>query len=233
MKLLKNNVVKKNFFFCLDDILLFKEGNKKVTEKEVIDLLSFMQGLEKEGFVELFLLAGLQEEKAEEKIKNHSLDQFFKKENIFHVNKEYVESKEELDKERHLAQLEKDPFFDDKFFKQTVLMNLLKENKITNENTALICHDIWFDAFYSIKFSGVDFFLVEKNLSERNHLIPEKINGLNYIDFKESDFKKIILGKFPKQDILFLETYIFNKLKLELFEGTKIDSLVKKSVLDK
>ncbi len=67
MKLTKNNVVKKNFFFCLDDILLFKEGTKKITENEVIDLLSFMQNLEKEGFVELFLLAGLHEEKAEEK----------------------------------------------------------------------------------------------------------------------------------------------------------------------
>jgi len=110
-------------------------------------------------------------------------------------------------------------------------MDLIAEGKISRDETVLICHDIWFDAFYTTRFSGVDFVIVRNSLSERNRLMAAEIKGINYVKLKETDFTKLILGKFPKADIRFLENYIFNKLKLELFEGTKIDSLVKKSVL--
>ncbi|MCR4368584.1 MAG: hypothetical protein NUV67_01620 [archaeon] len=231
MKLDEKNAVKRNLFFVHDDVLAPGLINPKVDAKKIASAMEFLSGLEKKGVVSLRLFLGFEEKKAKEKLSKSPAAKHFKKENIHFVTKEYLNSLEEMDRERRLANLESDPDFVDEFFKQRAMDDLFAQGAATREDSALICHDIWFDAFYSTRFSGVDFFIVKESLSERNRPLPEKINGLNYISFAEEDLKKIILGKFPRQDVRFLETYVFNKLKLELFDGTKLDGLVKKSVL--
>jgi len=233
MGLNERTIIRKNILFSLSDVLVFGSVNKKLSKLKASKLFKFLKPLEKNGLISLYLIVGQDEKKAIKKIKEYGIEKFFKKENMFFVTKEYIKEKEEIDRERHLANLDKDADFVDEFFKQRVLMDLIAEGKITREDSALICHDIWFDAFYCMRFSGVDFFIVESSLSERNQPLPEKISGLNYIKLGEADIKKILTDKFPRQDLRFLESYIFNKLKLELFEGTKIDSLVKKSVAGK
>ncbi|MFH1390977.1 MAG: hypothetical protein ABIH20_01565 [Candidatus Diapherotrites archaeon] len=233
MNLNERAIIRKNIFFSIEDVLVSGPVNKKLSKFKVNKLFKFLKPLEKDGLISLYLLVGQDEKNAIKKIKEFGVDKFFRKENMFFVTHEYIKGKEEIDRERHLANLDKDPDFVDEFFKQRVLMDFVAEGKITRENTALICHDIWLDGFYCMRFSGMDFFILNESISERNQPLPEKINGLNYIKLNEADFKKILTDKFPEQDLRFLETYIFNKLKLELFEGTKIDSLVKKSLVPK
>ena len=233
MSLNERTIIRKNLFFSLSDVLVAGIVNPKLSKLKISKLFSFLAPLEKDGLISLYLLAGQDEKAVIKKIQEFGIDKFFKKENMFFVIGDYLKEKEEIDRERHLANLEKDPDFVDEFFKQRILMDLIAEGKITRENSALICHDIWFDGFYCMRFSGIDFFILNESISERNNPIPEKIAGLNYIKLNDFDFKKILADKFPKPDLRFLETYIFNKLKLELFEGTKIDSLVKKSVIGK
>ncbi|MCR4335384.1 MAG: hypothetical protein NUV57_02495 [archaeon] len=231
MNLNERTIVRKNLFFSLPDVLVSGIVNPKLSKLKVSKLFSFLKPLEEQGLISLYLIVGQDEKTAVKKINEFGIDKFFRKENMFFVTPGYIKEKEEIDRERHLANLDKDAGFVDEFFKQRVLMDLVAEGKITREDSALICHDIWFDGFYCMRFSGVDFFIVNESISERNNPLPEKITGLNYVKLNDSDFKKILADKFPRSDLRFLETYIFNKLKLELFEGTKIDSLVKKSVI--
>tara|TARA_Y100000310_G_C20703935_1_gene832862 strand:+ start:852 stop:1562 length:711 start_codon:yes stop_codon:yes gene_type:complete len=233
MNLNERTIIKNNIFFSLPDVLISGPVNKNLSKLKISKLFKFLKPLENDGLISLYLLVGQDEKKVIKKIKEHGIDKFFKKENMFFVTQEYIKEKEEIDRERHLANLDKDPDFVDEFFKQRMLMDFVAEGKITRENSALICHDIWFDGFYCMRFSGADFFIVNESVSERNQELPENIAGLNYVKLNDADFKKILTDKFPRPDLRFLETYIFNKLKLELFEGTKIDSLVKKSVIGK
>ncbi|HZX20083.1 MAG TPA: hypothetical protein VFF13_03655 [archaeon] len=234
MKLDEKNIVKKNIFFVPNDILIMGAVNDSISKKKTSKLLGFLKGLQEKKLVELFLIFGLHDERAKQKIKENSFKDFFKKENIFVVTDEYINSKEEIDKARHLEQLEMDPNFLDEYFKQHVLMNLFKEGKVSKENSVLIAHDVFFDGFYSMRFSNADFVLVKESLSDRNNPLPAQISGLNYIDLSEADFKRILMWKFPTPDLRFLETYVFNKLKEELLTKENMNQIFKiKGKLDK
>ncbi len=227
MKISAQGIAKKHLFFCLTDVLISGSINQKVSRAKVGKALSFLKGLEEKGLVELFLFSGRAEEKMRAKISENGLEKFFEPKRIFFITKEYIDSKEQVDKERHLANLDADHDFADEFFKQHLLKTMLEEGKIERGKTVVIGHDIWFDAFYTMRFAQVDFVLVESALSERNRSMPARIQGLNYAEVTESDMKRLVLGKYPKPDLRFLENYIFNRLKLELFQGGELDKITR------
>ena len=229
MAITDKNARKKKLFFVLADVLIPGPANPKLSRAKVKKLLSFLKKLQDKGIVELFLVTGFSGEKAKPLIEKSGLEKFFKKENIFFVTKKYIDSKEEIDRQRHLASLGSDQNFVDEFFKQSLLMDFFESGKILADETMLIGHDILVDAFYSARFSKVDFVLVRESLSERNKPMPAEIKGLNYVKLNESDFRKLIQGKFPANDTRFLENYVLNKMKLELFRSTEIEHLVKPS----
>ena len=227
MNLTKENVSKKNIFITLEDILIKGEVNQEIDKQKTDSVMSYLSGMQENEWITLFLVTGLHEEKAKKLLGENGLYEFFNKENCFYVTKDYIHSKEEIDRQRHLQSLEQDPYFVDEYFKQKILMDFFEKETLKKEETVLIGHDIWFDGFYSMRFSKVDFVLVEKSLSDRNKLIPERIQGLTYIDFSQADLKKLILGKFPQADLRYLETYTFNILKEQLFQKGAIDKIIK------
>ncbi|PIN85609.1 MAG: hypothetical protein COV47_01305 [Candidatus Diapherotrites archaeon CG11_big_fil_rev_8_21_14_0_20_37_9] len=233
MKLTAQNIVKKHLFLSLSNVLVPGLGLKEVSKEKAHALLKFLSGIEKSGFISIYLVSGMPRENAEKAITDSGIGKFFKKENIFLLSKDYLDSKDELDRARHEKNVKDDPDFVDEYFKQHVFMDFISLGKCIPEEMAFVGNDIWFDAFYTTRFSKIDFFIVKEALCERNRLMPADIKGLNYVSLSEADFRKIIVGKFPSPDLQPLENYVFNKLKLELFQGTQIENMVNKSVLSK
>ncbi len=221
---------KKIIFLGLENILTAGEVCKKVDRKAVEEILNNLQELEKEGLIKLILITGLQKEKALEKISKSDLGRFFKKENIYCVTREHINSKAEIDRKRHLFQLDKDPWFNDRFFKQHVIKKFI-EKGLPKEEMLLIGHDIWTDAFYTARFSGIDFALVKEALSERGNKSKKIIKGLLYIKRDWKDLRKLLFGKFKRPDCRLLESYIYSELKQQLFgdlEGKIIQAKIRK-----
>ncbi len=230
MKISAKGAKIRRIFFILDDVLVPGPVNPSLSGEKVNALLAFLFGLQERGIVQLYILAGNTREKAEEKISKAGLGKFFRPENIFFVTLDYINSKEEFDRARHLASLEKDPDFVDEFFKQKILTDLVTSGQIMREESVLVGHDLWLDAFYTSRFSGLNFVLVQESLSERHVPIKEKIRWLNTIELSEPDFRKIILGKMPQQGLKLLESRIFNRMKKELFSQTDFSGLAGKII---
>ena len=227
MNLTKENVAKKNLFISPEDILIKGVVNKEIDKEKTNVIMNYLKGMQENGLINLYMITGFHEEKAKKLIEENNLYEFFKKENSFYVTKDYIHGKEEIDKQRHLQSLEQDPYFVDEYFKQKILIDFFEKGTLKKEETVLVGHDIWFDGFYSMRFSKVDFMLIEKSLSDRNRPIPEKIQGLNYMDFSQADLKKLILGKFPQADLRYLETYTFAVLKEQLFPKGELNKIIK------
>lgn len=227
MNLTKENVAKKNIFITPEDILIKGDINTEIDKGKTETIMNYLKGMQENDWINLFLVTGLHEKKAKKSLDESGLYDFFKKENCFYVTEDYIGGKEEIDKQRHLQSLEQDPFFVDEYFKQKILMDFFEKGTLNKKETVLIGHDIWFDGFYSMRFSKVDFVIIEKALSDRNRPMPEKIQGLNYLDFTQADLKKLILGKFPQADLRYLESYTFNILKEQLFPKGELNKIIK------
>lgn len=230
MKIGASNVKKRSIIFGLDDVLVPGPVNPAVSREKADFVLGFLGLLKKEGLIEFFLVDGRERQVAGAKISEFGLDRFFPESNVFLITKEYLDSKAEADRQRHASNLEKDPLFVDEYFKQYAISCLISSGRISKDSSVLIGHDIWLDAFYTARFSGIDFALVSESLSERNLKVNEKINWLNTIDFSESGLKRIILGKGVENDIKRLETRVFNRLGKELFQGQEFSSVLQKAV---
>ena len=186
MNLTRENVSKKNIFITPEDILIRGAVNPEIDKEKTETIMGYLKEMQDKKWINLFLVTGLHEEKAKKILEENNIYKFFKKENCFYVTKDYIHSKEEIDKQRHLQSLDEDPDFVDEYFKQKILMDFFEKGTLNKDETVLISHDIWFDGFYSMRFSKVDFILIEKSLSDRNRPIPEKIQGLNYMEFSHN-----------------------------------------------
>ena len=222
---------KKAIFLGLGDVLIPGDADKKVDEKKVKEILEKLQDLEKKNSITLFLITGLHEEVAVKKIKKSGIAKYFKKENIYYVTKDYIQQKHEIDRQRHLAQLDKDPEFNDRYFKQYIIKKIIDRGKIPKEEMLLIGHDIWTDAFYTMRFSGIDFALLKEGLSERGKKSSKIIKGLIYARRDWKNFHKLLLGRFKKPDYQFLENYIYSELKQQLFGD--LEGKIIKAKIDK
>ena len=228
MKLNAKNAKKRFLFFVPEDVLFSGPVNGSISFEKNLGVLEFLKDLESKGIVELFLICGRERAKASDEIAKNGLDRFLRKENIFFITDSYLNSKEEVDRERYVSNLEKDPGFIDEFFKQRVIMDLNASGTVSREECVLIGHDLWFDGFYTSRFSGIDFALIRESLSERHVPSQDIPKWIHCIDFTIFDFTSLILGKQPKQDTKMLETYIFRKLSRELVDPKELAGMVKK-----
>src|SRR3989344_872784 len=95
MKIPKAGLVKKSIFFTLNDVLVPGVVNKGVSKRGVSKVLSFLKGLQDKGLLKIFLVAGQHKEKAMPLISEAGLNGFFMEWNIFFVDEDYINSKEE------------------------------------------------------------------------------------------------------------------------------------------
>jgi len=226
------NLKKKYVFFSLDDVLISGEIDKDVDCDKVNEILGNLQKLEKELDFHMFLISSVAEKPTDERIKKCGIKKYFKAENVFCVDKEYIDSKDELDKTRLEKQLKDDHEFSDEYFKQHIINNYILEKDIQKEMVVLIGHDVWTDAFYTRKFSQIDVALVKEAYSERHRESKHFVKGLIYLRREWGEFRKLLLGQFPDPDYSTLDKYVYRVFQTHLFEGKGLGSVVDKKLKD-
>ncbi|MBI4210570.1 MAG: hypothetical protein HY544_03640 [Candidatus Diapherotrites archaeon] len=227
MEISAKSVKKRSLFFSFEGIFSPSGQGRAVGQAEAGAVMGFLSGLQEKGLVELFLIVGQERSAAEGKLSASRIGGFFREGNIFFITPDYLASKSEVDRERHIAQLRKDPGFVDEFFKQRVITDLAASGRVARDECVLVGRDIWFDAFYTARFSGIDFVLVRESLAERGVPCIERMPWLNLVDFTERDFRNVIMGRMRKHDARLVESYVFGRLKKEFLSGADLSGLVK------
>lgn len=223
MKIQESGLKKRHIFFALENV--FMPPGSAMPSKKMLSLLEFLHGLSEKGMIHLYLVSGLHGDKARKKLEQLGLSKYFSDAKFFFVTHEYIHAKAEVDRDRHLESLKNDPDFLDHYLKQAVILEMVGSGKISKEESVLVGNDLMFDAFYTSRFSGIDFVLVKDSLSLRGEPVKDEISGLNYISMEKGDFKKILYWEFAKNDIAALEKRIFDEIGKALI-GDKIKDAV-------
>jgi hypothetical protein len=211
-------LVKTALFLGIEDVLVSGKIDSKVNSKAVKEILKNLSLLEKKapGF-RFFILTGYNKKIGSELLKKNGLDSFCSEGRCFFVNPDYLASKEKVDREIYERELEKDPLFKDEYFKQIMVNQLSEKMGIAKEKMVMIGHDFFFGAFYTNRFSGIDFALIKSAVSMRGQKYAEPlVKGLTYINRTWPDVRKLLAGKFPPADFVPLKNRIQSLLAKEL-----------------
>ncbi len=221
------NLKKTVLVFGFDDILVPGRVLSAIDSKKIIQILENLQKLsEKTGLVKVFVVSGYTKEIMDQKLSESGLSKFFPESHILYVNQEYLDSKEPMDREIYDQQKQKDPLFKDEYFKQKMLDKLSIDLNVPKSSMVFIGHDVWFDAFYSQRFSKVDFVLVKDALANQNQKFERIIKGLNYIHMDWDEIRKILLGKLPEAELDQLKNFIQFQLQAKLVSPQTMGRLI-------
>ncbi len=224
----KAGIRKRSIFLKLGSILP-KDGVGQPDAEKLISSLSFLSRLEGKGDLTTYLVVGQEREKTWGRIESACIAKFIQPENMLFASREYIESKDEFDRRRHLSNLEKDPQFVDEYFTQLAIIGLIESGKVMREEAVLVGNDLWFDGFYTMRFSGIDFVLVQERLNERNIPLRERLDGLNYISISEQDMGKVAEWAFPQNNLRMLQNYVMDRLSRELLKDVDFSGLAEKA----
>lgn len=214
----EQNLKKKCVALDLDDVLAIGAISININQAKTLELLEKLSLLEQNVPVfKLALVSGYSREQGWKKLKETGFQKFFRPENVFFAEKEYVDSMDEIDRQKHLDNMAKDPLFQDDYFKQKALEKLVAAENIGKDEVVFVGHDLLTDAYYSQRFSGVHVALIKNALSLRHIKSKIVIKGLTYLALDWKDFKKLLLGKKPQPNYSYLKRFIENYLSKELF----------------
>ncbi len=184
-----------------------------------------------ENKIDLYVVSGYHEKIAKKGFLESFVSKELKESNFFFVDENYLLSKADMDEKLHRSNLEKDPNFNDSFFKQTIVSKILAEKKLSVKDSLLLCNDVWVDAYYTTRFSKTDFALFEDNITDRGKKIG-KVSGLAYFDFDFSSVEKL-LNIFPETDFSALDKIVFEEMKKVLFKDVDLSKLKEKAIKQK
>ena len=218
-------VMKRVCFIEMEGILLAR-GQYSPDKQFVSTFLKKLSDFVEKNDIDLYLLSGYHETIAHKEFEAAKLKKYFDKDHFLYVDEEYISSKAEVDEKIHRDTLEKDPEFVDSYFKQIAINNIIKKDSVSKEDVLLLCNDIWVDAYYTTRFSQVDFALFEDNLLERGEK-TDMLSGLAYFSLK-FDSVKLLLEKFPVVDFASLDKFVFNTMKKVLMKDVDLSGVVKK-----
>ncbi len=213
-------------FFCLDDVLVPGQVAKEVDAEAVEEILTNLDTLELGFDFQKHLLISLSQARALQRLEASGVKGHFKQTNIHSVTGSYVEGMEKLDRQRYLQALEKDPSFKDEYFKQVAITNYATVSGMPKEKMALVGHDLWTDGYYTRLVSRIDVAFVKEAVSDRNQPPKELVKGVTYIHRKWGDVWKLILGKFPKPDYAFLDTFSYTRMRKQLIGDTIVSGML-------
>ncbi len=217
-------IKKKELFFAIE---CFTEKNDfSLLEKEK-NALEFLTQLAKKNLINLYLISGAEKSKAIEYFKKSQLQNYFEEQNYFFVTNEYIDSKNEFDRQRHLESLNTNANYFDYYFKQVVLLEFLNNKQYKDEEMVLLGKDLLFDAFYTTRFSKIDFVLMKENLSMRGEKIQKEINGLNYFELSPESMSKVISWDFPAQNFTQLEKIVFDDISKSIIGNNLKQNIIK------
>ena len=206
--------------------LLTELKDYKPDEKRAKKFMEELSSYCKENKIKLCLVSGYHEDIAKKKFGESFLTEYFD-ENCFHyVDEEYLKNKADADEALHREHLEKDPEFNDSYFKQVAMQKHMEEDGVSTDEVLLLSDDIWVDGFYTIKFSKVDFAIFEENITERGNP-TKRIPGLAYFNL-DFDSVKVLVEDFPEVDTSKLEKFVVDSMAKILMEGADLSGVVEK-----
>ena len=218
--------MKKAVFIEMEGLLT--PFNDYVPDSEKVnDFVKQLSSYCKDKKIALYLISGYHGEFAKQKFEESVLEKYFSKSQFIYVHDEYINDKADADRELHKQKLEKDPGFNDSYFKQVEIKKFLEKESLAKDELLLLSDDVWVDGFYTMKFSGVDFAICEENITERGNP-TERIPGLAYfsLDFESV---KVLIEDFPEVDTSLLEKFVFKKMSEVLMQDVDFSELAKKA----
>lgn len=209
---------KTHLFFGFEDVLVPGTVNRDINPVKVRLALEKLRILEDKGMLNFYLISSHIQKIAMKEIADSGLKDFFKRQSVYCVTPGYVNKKSQVDRERFKEQLAQNIEFKDEFLKQKTFERFLKKG-VKPERMLFIGHDLLTDAYYTYRFSHIEFAMVEKSLSYHHQKVEQKVPGLTYIDLGWDDLKRAITGSLPKPDYSGLEKFVYLKLRNELFKN--------------
>jgi hypothetical protein len=221
--------MKKLCFLEMEGVISSYKHYSPNTDKVTVFLDKLVSFCKKNN-VELFLLSGHHESVAKKKLCENKFHEYFDESHFLCVDDQYISNKAEVDRKLHKDNLVKDPEFNDSFFKQVVIQNILRQKDVNERDALLLSNDIWVDGYYTIRFSKIDFAIFEDNITDRGKP-AERVNGLAYFNL-DFDSVKQLLEKFPITNTLALDKYVFEVMR-NILVGDDVKNSIKNSVLKK
>ena len=206
--------------------ILLAHKNYSPNEKRSNEFMDQLANFCKKEKVDLYLLSGYHEKIAKKEFKKFKLKKYFDKNHFFFVDEEYIGAKAKVDEKIHRDALEKDSEFVDSYFKQVAISKVMEKDSVSKEEVLLLGNDIWVDAYYTTRFTKVNFALFEENILERGNE-AERISGLAYFSLN-FDSVKILIKDFPEIDLEPMGKFIFNIMKKVLMSDVDLSGVVKK-----
>ncbi len=223
-----NKLVKTALFLGVEDVLVPGKVDSTVDNKAVKEILKNLSMLEKKvPEFRFFILTGYNQQIGSDLLKKHGLDSFCSEKRCFFVNLDYLASKKKIDRGIYAAELKKDPLFKDEYFKQIMVNQLGEKLAIPKEKMVMVGHDLFFGAFYTNRFSGIDFALIRSAISMRGQKFQQPlVKGLTYINRTWPDIRKLLIGQFPAADYSSLKSMIQSLLARELVSSQTMGQVV-------
>jgi len=210
--------------------VISKYNHYSPNQVKVKDFLEKLSSFCKQNGIELYLISGHHETVAKKKFCENKFNEYFDEAHFLCVTNQYISNKADVDQKLHKENLAKDPEYNDSFFKQVIIQNILKIKDVNERDALLLSNDVWVDGYYTMRFSRIDFAIFEDNITDRGKSI-ERISGLAYFNL-DFDSAKILLDNFPTTNTIALDKYVFEVMKSVLVGDTVKDS-IRNSVLKK
>jgi len=228
----ESDIKKRAVFFGLEDALVPGEIDKNVDMAEVKRILSNLSALrQKFPFFEFCLLSGRKIERARATAREFGIASMFPEGNIFGVSEKYLSEKTEIDRKRYETAVAENPDYKDEFFKQKAIEKFLGKKGIAKDAAVLVDHDVWTGAFYTMRFSKIDFALVGEAYSHSDNPKADRINGLVCIHRAWEDVLDLILGKKAKADNSALQKFVDRTISEAILGDTVFSKIAKSGKL--
>jgi len=214
----------KHIIFGFYDVLTKGHTYKDMQIEYLSDLKTFC----KENNINMYLVTGLRKEIAMPIIKENNLLNYFEENNIAYIDDSYLNCLSPEDKELKEKKFKENPNAEDDYHK----VHFLKENKLDIDDSLVVGHDIWTDAFYIRRYTKANVILVKETLSNNHKPFIEEIKKLHVITPEYELFKKYLVEK-PEFDYSYLNSYATKALQRSLIGAIDFGKLDMASIIKK
>jgi len=214
----------KHIIFGFYDVLTKGHQYKDMNIDYLNDLVAFC----KENNIKMHLVTGLRKEIAEPIIKENNLLNYFDEKNIAYIDDTYLNSLSPEDKELKEKKYKENPIAEDDYHK----IHFLKHNNLDTDDSLVIGHDVWTDAFYVRRYTKANIILVKETFSNNHKPFIEDIKKLHVITPDYELFKKYLVEK-PEFDYSYLNSYATKALQRNLIGAIDFAKLDMASIIKK
>jgi hypothetical protein len=214
----------KHIIFGLYDVLIKGNQYKDMQLEYLNDLKTFC----KENNIKMYLVTGLRKEIGESIIKEHNLLDYFEESNIAYIDDSYLNSLSPEDKELKEKKFKENPNSEDDYHK----IHFLKQNKLDIDDSLVVGHDIWTDAFYIRRYTKANVILIKETISNNHKPFIEEIKKLHVITPDYELFKKYLIET-PEFDYSYLNSYATKALQRSLIGAIDFGKLDMASIIKK